>query len=76
MFYRVSSLGYIMVIYITIPKNMIISIIIYIYIYIYHIYVIYDVISINQKHINRGSYNRSIYVIGFTSNLITSQLNK
>ena len=72
MFYRVSSLGYIMVIYITIPKNMIISIIIY----IYHIYVIYDVISINQKHINRGSYNRSIYVIGFTSNLITSQLNK
>ena len=72
MFYRVSSLGYIMVIYITIPKNMIISIIIY----IYHIYVIYDVISINQKHINRGFYNRSIYVIGFTSNLITSQLNK
>ena len=72
MFYRVSSLGYIMVIYITIPKNMIISIIIY----IYHIYVIYDVISINQNHINRGSYNRSIYVIGFTSNLITSQLNK
>ena len=72
MFYRVSSLGYIMVIYITIPKNMIISIIIY----IYHIYVIYDVISINQTHINRGSYNRSIYVIGFTSNLITSQLNK
>ena len=72
MFYRVSSLGYIMVIYITIPKNMIISIIIY----IYHIYVIYDVISINQKHINTGSYNRSIYVIGFTSNLITSQLNK
>ena len=72
MFYRVSSLGYIMVIYIIIPKNMIISIIIY----IYHIYVIYDVISINQKHINRGSYNRSIYVIGFTSNLITSQLNK
>ena len=72
MFYWVSSLGYIMVIYITIPKNMIISIIIY----IYHIYVIYDVISINQKHINRGSYNRSIYVIGFTSNLITSQLNK
>ena len=67
MFYRVSSLGYIMVIYITIPKNMIISIIIY----IYHIYVIYNVISINQKHINR-----SIYVIGFTSNLITSQLNK
>ena len=72
MFYRVSSLRYIMVIYITIPKNMIISIIIY----IYHIYVIYDVISINQKHINRGSYDRSIYVIGFTSNLITSQLNK
>ena len=72
MFYRVSSLGYIMVIYITISKNMIISIIIY----IYHIYVIYDVISINQKHINRGSYNRSIYVICFTSNLITSQLNK
>ena len=72
MFYGVSSLGYIMVIYITIPKNMIISIIIYIYL----IYVIYDVISINQKHINRGSYNRSIYVIGFTSNLITSQLNK
>ena len=72
MFYRVSSLGYIMVIYITIPKIMIISIIIY----IYHIYVIYDVISINQKHINRGSYDRSIYVIGFTSNLITSQLNK
>ena len=72
MFYRVSSLGYIMVIYITIPKNMIISIIIY----IYHIYVIYDIISINQKHINRGSYDRSIYVIGFTSNLITSQLNK
>ena len=72
MFYRVSSLGYIMVIYITIPKNMTISIILY----IYHIYVIYDVISINQKHINRGSYNRSIYVISFTSNLITSQLNK
>ena len=68
MFYWVSSLGYIMVIYITIPKNMIISIIIY----IYHIYVIYDVISINQKHINRGSYDSSIYVIGFTSNLITS----
>ena len=72
MFYRVSSLGYIMVIYITIPLNMIIIIIIY----IYHIYVICDVISINQKQINRGSYNRSIYVIGFTSNLITSQLNK
>ena len=45
MFYRVSSLGYIMVIYITIPKNMIISIIIY----IYHINVINDVISINQN---------------------------
>ena len=45
MFYRASSLGYVMVIYITIPKDMIISIIIY----IYHIYVIYDVISINQN---------------------------
>ena len=45
MFYRVSSLGYVMVIYITIPKDMIISIIIY----IYHIYVICDVILINQN---------------------------
>ena len=62
MFYRVSSLGYVMVIYIIIPKDMIISIIIY----MYHIYVIYDVISINQKHIIRGSYNRSIYVLSFT----------
>ena len=61
-----------MVIYITIPKDMIISIIIY----IYHIYVIYDVISINQKHIIRGSYNRSIDVLAFTFDLITSQLNK
>ena len=61
-----------MVIYITIPKDMIILIIIY----IYHIYVIYDVISINQKHMIRGSNNRSIYVLGFTFDLITSQLNK
>ena len=45
MFYQVSSLGSVMVIYITIPKDMIISRIIY----IYHIYVIYDVISINQN---------------------------
>ena len=44
-FYRVSSVGYIMVIYTTIPKDMIISIIIY----IYHIYVICDVILINQN---------------------------
>ena len=72
MFYQVSSLGYVMVIYITIPKDMIISIIIY----IYHIYVIYDVISINQKHIIRGSHNRYIYVLGFKFNLITSQINK
>ena len=45
MFYRVTLLGYVIDIYITILKDMIISIIIY----IYHIYVIYDVISINQN---------------------------
>ena len=42
---QLSSLGYVMVIYMTIPKDMIISIIIY----IYHIYVICGVISVNEN---------------------------
>ena len=45
------------------------------HIHISHIYPMWCYIN-KPKHINRGSYNRSIYVLGFTLNLITSQINK